>query len=521
MPDPQTFRTGAARLAAPLFSLGLAFGPTGLAAGEPPVMAQGGAPVPGALPSNVWEEGGLAEARARAEKRALVLVATRTEAERDAVLAHLSTLEGAEWRSRAEFWLPRPGDAQAAACLDLNQVRSLPALLVMEVGKTRSLKGVRMGPEAMPWATALSHLLKDEAPLTAEAVQAWAGKGVDAAPFLAFAKARAASLSAGLQEPHQRWLRALAAKSPQPVKHWAVTRLFEAGALEARDGVDPWMLYAAIREEAFRKEVLKGNLKQAPVTTPPALGVTGVIPLEAPCWALVKRELRMAKEVKVGTSIYALMAPVLEVSDRDWVLGQARLFPASETRQAETYALYWMVVDWLICFGNAQDWDTFQASVTQVWKGPLAAIRKQLEQIPAYWAVSAELQALLCGTGNPEAFWRNPDPCLEAIGATREHLVQLGMQSMKVRRQPTPPPYPEVARRNHLSGTLQLRILADAQGKVHRVRPLPGYGLWALGPYGLEYASRWAFEPAWVAGKPIPAAFWLTMPFMLQSYVVQ
>lgn len=472
------------------------------------------------LPSSVWLEEGPAVSAAKQAGKHLLLAVVQTEAQREGLLAYLRTLPGTASRYRFEFWLASPSESGAARLLDRHQVRSLPALLVLDPRKRLELRAVRMGGEAEAWAVALSALQGSSDVPDAASLRAWIGADVDAAPFLAFAMARRASLGAGALEPHRTWLRGLAGHPSRTVQEWALTRLCEAGALEPFEGRNPLSDYARLCFERFEQEVLKGNRRQtdpqaAPM--PEGLGSVGHIPPESPFWAGLRQELGKTSKLALGPALYALMAPMLEARDRDWVLKLVQQQPAKAVPRAETQAAYWIAMDWLICFGMPQDWELFRAAMPAAWRESLDSVKFELSRVPAFWDTAVGLQGFLCLREDPEAFWRNPDPCLEGIGATRENLLMLGLRPLQVAYRPRVRPYPEVARALGLSGTVTIEILTDASGKVRVVRPKPGYALWALGPYGIAFASRWVFEPAQMAGKKVPAVFQLTMPFSLSG----
>jgi periplasmic protein TonB len=78
------------------------------------------------------------------------------------------------------------------------------------------------------------------------------------------------------------------------------------------------------------------------------------------------------------------------------------------------------------------------------------------------------------------------------------------------------PAYSDEARRNRVSGIVILEVLIDATGHVTEVLPLKPL------PYGLTEAAvdavkQWTFEPATLAGKPVPVIFDLTVNFKLDT----
>jgi TonB family protein len=78
------------------------------------------------------------------------------------------------------------------------------------------------------------------------------------------------------------------------------------------------------------------------------------------------------------------------------------------------------------------------------------------------------------------------------------------------------PAYSDEARRNRVSGIVILEVLIDATGHVTEVlplKPLP-YGLTAA---AVDAVKQWTFEPATLAGKPVPVIFDLTVNFKLDT----
>jgi len=472
---------------------------------------------PAVLPSSVWLDGDRAQAAAKRFHKPLVLAVTQTDAQKGEVLKHLNTLAGTESRFQAEFWLASPGDAEATKVLARHQILGLPAVLILDLEGSPTLRGARVGAEATAWASTLTDLLEGKVPLCTDSIRAWAGNTTDPAAFYAFARARKAFPDAGGTEPHVTWLRGLIQMRTDSVRDWALTRLVEAGGLEPFAGLNPLKEFIALRDRLFEEEVLLGNRGSRHPSrrgkVPSALGEVGEVSPKSPMWDVIRRELRRNEGQVISRSVYALMAPVLERNDRDWVFRQVQKSVQEDAKEPETHPTYWIAMDWLMCYGNAQDWEAFQAAIEPSWREPMRSVRKGLDRISAFWQpLDAQQRSIFT---DDEAFWTNPTPTLDAIGATREDLIQLGAQRMVlVKRHAGFSDFPKRAFRPGLSGTLRLSILIDAMGKVQALRPKPGYALWALGASGLVYASGCVFEPAKLAGKGAPALFQMQMPFM-------
>lgn len=76
------------------------------------------------------------------------------------------------------------------------------------------------------------------------------------------------------------------------------------------------------------------------------------------------------------------------------------------------------------------------------------------------------------------------------------------------------PLYPDVAKREGITGMVMVEAMINERGRVDSVRVLKGL------PHGLDQAAvdairQWTFEPATIDGKPVPTAYNLTMNFRL------
>jgi TonB family protein len=133
--------------------------------------------------------------------------------------------------------------------------------------------------------------------------------------------------------------------------------------------------------------------------------------------------------------------------------------------------------------------------VTQDPALPLAAL------IPALLLLATLGAATLSATAVP--------------GSTlKQEPVLMDFSKVRVKHQPDPPAYPPEAKAARIQGTVVVSVTIGTDGRVTDVRGLSGPP--ELQPCAIEYARGWAFEPAKVKGKAVPARFKLTMPFRLR-----
>ena len=88
-----------------------------------------------------------------------------------------------------------------------------------------------------------------------------------------------------------------------------------------------------------------------------------------------------------------------------------------------------------------------------------------------------------------------PDPS-PSSGPLR--VSSAALESRLIRR--IEPHYPDVARRNGLSGSVTLRVLIATDGSVRQVRVLEGPSV--LGSAAREAVSQWRYRPYLVDGRP-------------------
>ena len=168
----------------------------------------------------------------------------------------------------------------------------------------------------------------------------------------------------------------------------------------------------------------------------------------------------------------------------------------------------------MILYGKPADWDAFKTTmVPEDWCSALDKLRKDLDRVPGFWETEPAIQSIFCEGEIQDTFWEHPEACLAGWGVTREALVEFGLDRLQIRKQPSPPDYPEAALRMGFSTTLHLRMLVGPDGKTLWVRPEPGFALALFAPSAMAYAMKWRFDPPRVAGVPRPSQFLLTIPY--------
>lgn len=107
-----------------------------------------------------------------------------------------------------------------------------------------------------------------------------------------------------------------------------------------------------------------------------------------------------------------------------------------------------------------------------------------------------------------------PVPPTEPVEAPRHDPVRLkseiivGKASRQVR-----PEYPELVRRAHIQGSVQVEITVNEAGRVISARPLGGPPL--LFSVSVDAAKQWLFAPTLLNGHPVPVRGVITFNFVL------
>ncbi len=83
---------------------------------------------------------------------------------------------------------------------------------------------------------------------------------------------------------------------------------------------------------------------------------------------------------------------------------------------------------------------------------------------------------------------------------------------------PSRPPYPAIAVRNRMEGTVLLEIMVDATGAATQVKVIRGSGHHELDRSAREHVLReWSFQPALRDGQPIAARVRIPIEFSLAT----
>ena len=76
------------------------------------------------------------------------------------------------------------------------------------------------------------------------------------------------------------------------------------------------------------------------------------------------------------------------------------------------------------------------------------------------------------------------------------------------------PPYPELAKKTHVQGTVLLRIVIDATGHVAQVTVVSGHVL--LAPAAVEAVKKWVYTPTVLNGTPVEVEGVVVVNFSLR-----
>ncbi|GLH74208.1 hypothetical protein GETHLI_27100 [Geothrix limicola] len=118
------------------------------------------------------------------------------------------------------------------------------------------------------------------------------------------------------------------------------------------------------------------------------------------------------------------------------------------------------------------------------------------------------------GLANP-AIGGNPalPPGNPSVGAGTGVVQDFSMVGLTVLHR-VDPVYPEFARRARIQGPVVLLMTVDEGGRPIQVQVLEGHP--AFHEAALQAARQWRFEPARLDGRPVAAAFRLTLKFALR-----
>jgi TonB family protein len=136
-----------------------------------------------------------------------------------------------------------------------------------------------------------------------------------------------------------------------------------------------------------------------------------------------------------------------------------------------------------------------------------------LAQEPTHPATPIELpslpnQSVVESIGIPQQTQTRHDSVIKVNEQPPADFVEVEVPPTVVRKKE--PVYPEEAMKNHVEGTVWVKIWVDEQGKVHDVRLLKSEAE-ILNKPAVEAARQFVFSPALIAGKPV--AVWVSVPF--------
>jgi protein TonB len=77
-----------------------------------------------------------------------------------------------------------------------------------------------------------------------------------------------------------------------------------------------------------------------------------------------------------------------------------------------------------------------------------------------------------------------------------------------------PPAYPALAKTQHVSGSVLVDALIDANGRVTTMKVVSGPAL--LHQSAMDALKQWKYRPATLDGKPTPMHLTVTVQFRLQ-----
>ena len=122
--------------------------------------------------------------------------------------------------------------------------------------------------------------------------------------------------------------------------------------------------------------------------------------------------------------------------------------------------------------------------------------------------LSIVLPILIFGCAAPSS---SPSPTTRPLIRS---AYEISNPLVKVRNQPSPPPYPTDSRIRRVSGDVVMSVTINEHGVPIRVSTISG-------PIGLRktaesYLKEFEFFPVIVDGLPIPTSFLFTMPFRLR-----
>jgi periplasmic protein TonB len=123
---------------------------------------------------------------------------------------------------------------------------------------------------------------------------------------------------------------------------------------------------------------------------------------------------------------------------------------------------------------------------------------------------------------------------LKGMGDTWRNVVEIPVAAPETRTAPAPPPrirvggrvqppvpiertepvYPEIARKAHIAGTVEIEGVIGTDGRLHELRVLSGNPL--LVPAALDAVRRWVYRPGQLNGEPVEIVTPINVTFNLR-----
>ena len=320
----------------------------------------------------------------------------------------------------------------------------------------------------------------------------WAG-GAEAPPEFqairleAFLQARRLDFRAAKGVAWKSWLDGLAASKQPQVQAWARTRLVEAGVFGPYEA----LLDSAVEHlrQLSQTGAKRGVLRQPPSASGWMPGLFRLHP-DSPFWVEVERQTRSRPDLAVNSNLYAIWCHGHFPAQRALIFDIAAKVEAKATVNSPKADAWndprlWIVADWAMAWGSAEDFRTLEA---------------QLPDGPARTAFSRLGNALK----ENAAFWAKPLD-REALQRLNALQVQDGKRAGSDDREDRPPTvlkegpdfgYPPAAQERGLQTSLVVSATVDPEGKLTAWRPYPGPWLGMFTPWAAPSIIQWRFEPA-------------------------
>lgn len=322
-----------------------------------------------------------------------------------------------------------------------------------------------------------------------------------------FLECRKIDIRAGAKEPHRSLLNEIIKNGSTPESVWAMTRITEAGDYQYFESLLNKMV-AHVRGISQPKSGQEVDIIPGEI---PGLGNTFRIHQSSPWWDALETLIRNDPEKSVSGGLYALWCYNTRPGQRELIINIAshitpRVRSASSGLDPWADPRFWIVLDWVIAWGNLADFDNIEACIPD---GPARrAFRrhtKPLRDLPDYFS---------CTLPPPDSEGRIK---ITSIPSSKiDDKAPINFTQMMPRYKPNAPPYPAEARARRLTNKLVICTIVDPEGNTCGYRPLPGPWLAFFAPTGVNQIQNWKFNPAKANNIPIKSLFNLTMNFKLE-----